>query len=180
MVGVTCTGCGAYVTVRGLVKCPICRIPMKPIIGDYQARPEVPPTAPMPLPIVPPPIKVAHVMSLTDWVAVITIPAIVILIFLIAYRVIVPSESQLQDRAINSVLYQCQKYIYSLALYGGSDMPPYTQNHGRKDEFYFAWPRGSFEFANAFGGREKMSASCTGTISTGEIKHLTLNAKDIL
>lgn len=180
MAGVTCIGCGAHVTVRGLLKCPICQIPMKPIIGDYQARSEAqaieaPPRQP---PI--PKVKVAHVMSLMDWFAAITVSALAVLICLIVYRVIVPSESQLQDRAVSSALYQCQKHIHSLATFGGSDMPPPTANNGANDEFYFAWPRGSFEFANAFGGREKMSASCLGTVSTGEIKQLTLNAKDIL
>jgi hypothetical protein len=119
-------------------------------------------------------------LSAKDWLAIIALSALVILIGLIVYRVAVPSESQLHDRAVSAALYKCQRAIQSIAQYGGADMPPYTRNYGKGDEFYFAWPRGSFEFANAFGAREKMSASCNGILSTGEIKNLTVNGKDFL
>lgn len=172
MAGITCTGCGAHVTVRGLTKCPICRIPMSPI---SDARVKV--LAPTPSP---PRERAAYATTAKDWFTIITLSAIAILIVLIIYRVAIPSDSQIRDRAVSAALYQCQRAIHLTAQYGNADMPPYVKNYGRDDEFYFAWPRGSFEFANGFGAREKMSASCNGILSTNEIKSLTVNGKDIL
>lgn len=123
---------------------------------------------------------VAYVLSAKDWFTIIILSTIAVLIVLNIYRVAVPSESKIRDRAVSAALYQCQRAIQLTAQYGDADRPPYTKNYGRADEFYFAWPRGSFEFTNGFGAREKMSASCNGVLSTGEIKSLTVNSNDIL
>jgi hypothetical protein len=190
MAGVTCTGCGAHVTVRGLTKCPICGIPMEPILDERIKTATRPAPVRESVRVMPPPTVLAapsparpHGASLLgakEWFAIIVLSAIAILVGLIAYRVAVPSESKLRDRAVSAALYQCQRAIQMTAQYGGADLPPYAKNNGGKDEFYFTWPRGSFEFSNGFGAREKMSASCTGDLTTGEIKHLTVNAKDII
>lgn len=179
--GVTCTGCGAHVTVRGLDQCPICRIPIAPIV-DARITPNAPPPTPSPsLPLRAGKVKmVSAPMSGKDWFAIITISVIVIFVCLIIYRVIVPSSEKLHDRAVGAALLNCQQTIKLTAQYGDAETPPYAKNYGKGDEFYFAWPRGSFEFTNGFGAREKMSASCIGVISTGEIKQLTINAKDIM
>jgi len=110
----------------------------------------------------------------------VTISAIVVFVLLIVYRLVVPSESKLHDRAVSAALLACQQRIAGLADYGGAETPPYAKNHGKGDEFYFAWQRGSFHFRNGFGAEVPMSASCTGVVSTGEIQHLTLNGKNVL
>jgi hypothetical protein len=106
--------------------------------------------------------------------------AIVAALALIVYRVVVPSDQQLYERKVAQALVGCQQRIAGLAKYGNADTPPFVQNHGRDGEFYFAWPSGSFHFKNGFGAALKMSASCTGDVSTGKIKHLTLNGEDVL
>ncbi|WP_314439442.1 hypothetical protein [Massilia timonae] len=106
--------------------------------------------------------------------------AIVILAGLIVYRVAVPSESQVHDRKVSAALLACQKRIVGLVELGGAEMPPYSKNWAKGDEFHFAWPTGSFHFKNGFGAAVPMSASCTGRISTGQIEQLTLNGKTIL
>jgi hypothetical protein len=168
MAGITCTGCGAHVTVRGLTKCPICRIPMKPVL-DSRIKTAAPSKSP-----------VTTSPSPKGWLAIIAFSVIAILIGLIGYRVAVPSESKLNDEAVSAALYQCQRAIQLTAQYGDSELPPYVKNYGTKGEFYFAWPRGSFKFSNGFGAKMPMSASCIGSLVTGEIKSLTINAKDVL
>ena len=59
-------------------------------------------------------------------------------------------------------------------------MPPYSKNWGKGDEFYFAWPTGSFYFKNGFGASVPMSASSIGRISTEQVEQLTLNGKTIV
>lgn len=104
------------------------------------------------------------------------------MVILIGYSIAVPSPEKVRKQAVDKALVACQLAIKSLAQYGGADLPPYVPNNarGQDDEFYFAWPRGSFEFTNGFGAREKMSASCTGTLSTGKITSLTVNGKDVI
>jgi hypothetical protein len=160
---------------------------MRPVLDDRikSAAPNPAPRTP-PSPAIaaswpaPPGAQVAHVFSAKDWFAIIVLSAIAILIGLIIYKVAAPSESKTRDQAVSTALYQCQRAIHSTAQYGGADTPPFAKNYGKGDEFYFAWPRGSFEFANGFGAHEKMSASCNGILSTGEIKGLTVNGKNIL
>src|SRR5690606_14547502 len=82
--------------------------------------------------------------SAVDWFGMVTISAIVVFVLLIVYRVVVPSESKLHDRAVSAALLACQRRIAGLADYGGAETPPYATNHGKGDEFYFAWQRGSF------------------------------------
>jgi type II secretory pathway pseudopilin PulG len=97
----------------------------------------------------------------------------------IGYRLVVPSAEQEQSRQVRQALAACQQAIRAQARYGGADAPPYTSNHGTGDEFYFAWPTGSFAFTNGFGAPEKMSASCIGDLRTGTITQLTLNGQTI-
>ncbi|WP_305821350.1 hypothetical protein [Massilia brevitalea] len=119
-------------------------------------------------------------MSTRDILTWAALGSIAILIALIAYRVVVPSEETLHARKISAALFQCQQRIVGLAEYGDAETPPYVANYGTKGEFYFAWQRGSFHFKNGYGAPEKMSASCIGDLETGEIKQLTVNAKTIL
>jgi hypothetical protein len=105
---------------------------------------------------------------------------IVILLGLILYRAIVPSEQQIHARKVSQALADCQQRILATAQYGDAETPPHTENHGSQGEFYFAWPTGSFHFKNGFGVPLKMSASCAGDLTSGEIKQLTVNDKDIL
>lgn len=181
MTGIDCAKCGAHVTVRGLRWCPICRAPMKPLPSNAEiAHAAAKPIHAAHIRPVPEPRKspARYKYTVRDWIAIICVPAILICIGLIAYRAFVPSDSQRHDRAISEALQLCQRAITSIAEYGAADTPPYTQNYGKQDEFYFAWPKGSFEFTNGFGARVKMSASCIGKVSTGEITSLTVNGKD--
>lgn len=91
----------------------------------------------------------------------------------------VPSESQVHDRKVNTGLLACQQRIAGLAEFGAAEMPPHTKNWGKGDEFYFAWPTGSFHFENGLGASVPMSASCVGFVTTSEIRHLTVNGRDI-
>jgi hypothetical protein len=99
---------------------------------------------------------------------------------MIGSRIISPSPEQIQDRKVAAALLACQKQIIAHSKFGDAEQPPFSQNHGSGNEFYFAWPTGSFHFKNGFGASVKMSASCIGDLSTGEIKALTLNGKDVL
>ena len=119
-------------------------------------------------------------MSIRDTLTWAALGSIALLIALIAYRVVVPSEETLHARKVSAALFQCQQLILGQATYGDAETPPYAPNYGKKGEFYFAWQRGSFHFKNGYGAPEKMSASCTGDLSTGEITHLTVNAKTII
>lgn len=110
----------------------------------------------------------------------VTVSAIVVFVLLIVYRVAVPSESKLRERAVAAALFACQQRIHALADYGDADMPPYTKNWGKGDEFYFAWGSGTFHFKNGFGASVPMSASCTGKVPTQTIEHLTINGKDVI
>ena len=119
-------------------------------------------------------------MTMRDFLTWAMLGSIALLVALIAYRVVVPSEETLHARKVSAALLQCQQRILGLAEYGDAETPPYVPNYGTKGEFYFAWQRGSFHFKNGYGAPEKMSASCTGDLSTGEITHLTVNAKTII
>lgn len=164
MPAAVCTECGAHVAIDGATNCPRCN-------GRLQN-----PTDTHPAQFA----SASSAMGFSAWLGLLALGVIVALLGLIVYRLIVPSEESIRRELTVAALIKCQRAIQSVAQYGDADTPPYAQNHGKGDEFYFAWPRGSFEFANGFGAREKMSASCTGTLSTGEIKSLTINGKDII
>jgi len=95
-------------------------------------------------------------------------------------RVEAPGESSVHGHKVPAGLAADQQRIARLAEHGAAEMAPYSKNRADSDEFYFAWQRGSFHFKNGFNASVPMSASCTGVVSTGEIKHLTLNSKDII
>lgn len=84
------------------------------------------------------------------------------------------------ERRVSDALHKCQQLILATAQYGDANRPPPTSNHGKDDEFYFAWPKGSFEFTNGFGAKVRMSASCMGSIATGAVTSLTINGKQII
>lgn len=189
MAAIQCPGCKAYISASGLTHCPRCQTVMPrpamremkkpaPILatGANPGRPAAHAHASVPASAAP--VKRKH--SAMDWFAMIIIPTIVVLVLLVIYRVVVPSEAELHKRAVSAALFACQKHIHGLAEYRDADMPPYTKNWGKGDEFAFSWQRGSFHFKNGFGTAVPMSASCTGVVSTGEIRHLTLNSKDII
>lgn len=181
MSGTDCEKCGAHVTVKGLNWCPLCRAPMKPLPGrvnEPRGNGQPAPAAhakPSP-PVFRAPVR--YKFSGRDWFALVCVSAIVILLVMIVYRVIVPSDSKRHDDAVREALHLCQSAITSVAEFGAAETPPYAQNYGKQDDFYFAWPKGSFEFTNGFGAKVKMSASCNGKVSTGQITSLTVNGKD--
>ncbi|WP_409266854.1 hypothetical protein [Massilia sp. BHUDP2] len=113
------------------------------------------------------------------WFSYTILVVIAVLVILIGYRVVVPSEEKKHAQKVSAALLNCQQRIAGLAEYGGAEAPPYTKNYGKGDEFYFAWGRGSFHFQNGFGAKVPMSASCIGSVSTGQIEQLTLNGKTI-
>lgn len=178
MAGVKCAKCKAYITVRGLSKCPICQGPIEPIAdsrlshlqaGKASKSKAAAPTHP------------ATKLPLGQWIGLICICGIVGSVAVIFWSIANPSPEKLRKRALAEALVKCQYAIKSTAAHGGAELPPYAKNYGTAaDEFYFAWPRGAFEFQNGFGGKEQMSASCIGVLSSGTITQLTVNGKDII
>ena len=179
MPAVQCPSCKAHISVPGLYDCPLCKGPLPtPFVEKKNA-------------VVPPPVYGAAPsftaskptsQSARNVLVLAGAGALVFCVGVIIYSVVFPSAEKQRKAAIGKALVACQYAIKALAQYGNADLPPYVPNHARSqdDEFYFAWPRGSFEFANGFGAREKMSASCTGTLSTSTIKSLTVNGKDVI
>ena len=168
MAAIQCPGCKAHITVPGLINCPRRQTFMDPpFLREHQAK-----------------AAAAHcrpsLLGPREWFAFGALAAIVALVGLIVYRVAVPNESQVHDRKVSAALLACQQRIAGLAEFGGAEVPPYSKNWVKGDEFHFAWPTGSFHFRNGFGAAVPMSASCTGVVSTGEIQHLTLNSKDVI
>jgi hypothetical protein len=165
MAAIQCPGCKAHLSVPGLVNCPRCQ--------TYLSPPHLAPTrAPAP--------PLMTKAKATNLLGMVVIAGIGISVAAIVYRLAFPSQEDVRAKASSQALVGCQFAIQSAAQYGGADLPPPVQNGSRPqdDEFYFAWPPGSFEFSNGFGAKEKMSASCIGTLSTGAIKQLTINGKD--
>lgn len=164
MPAIQCPGCRAHLSVRGLVNCPRCQAYLNP--PHHQVAQTTP--------------NRSAGTSPTTVFSFLALAAIVAGIVALAFSVVSPSAERVKGRLVTAALTQCQNAIRSAAQYGDAELPPYTANHGKDDEFYFAWPSGSFIFTNGFGGKVKMSASCTGSISNGKIEHLTLNGKDII
>ncbi|WP_314435859.1 hypothetical protein [Massilia timonae] len=160
MASIQCPGCKAHITVPGLINCPRCQTFMDPPFLRERAAAEAAATARVRGPGLGP----------KEWLGLVSLGAIIILAGLIVYRVAIPSASQVHDRAVSAALLACQQRIAGLAEFGGAEMPPYSKNWGKGDEFYFAWQRGSFHFKNGFGASVPMSASCVGTVSTQTIK----------
>ena len=160
---IQCKACNVPLPA-GLIDCPVCE---NPVDGSPRKIGKAPIAVPK------------GVLGWREWLGLICIGAIVVFIGLIVYRKMVPSDAQVYDQQVRNVRLKCQTTIASLAKFGGSDTPPYVVNVGNGDAFRFVWPRGSFEFTNGFGAREKMSATCSGVISTGEIKTLTINDKQV-
>lgn len=117
-------------------------------------------------------------LTVSERIGLVAIIGSVAFIGLIVYFAAFPSTEKKRHEGVMQALAQCQSAIKSVAKYGNAETPPYIDNYGRGDEFYFVWPSGSFHFANEFGAQEKMSASCIGVISTGLITQLTINGKD--
>lgn len=165
MKAVQCKGCGAFLSIKGLVNCPRCQAYLDP--PDHAKQNEA---------------KSVNGLKMSEWLGVLALIGIAAMIALIIKLVFFPSAEKTREdskrQRIIAALTQCQNAIKSTAKYGGAESPPYAQNHGSGDEFYFAWPTGSFHFTNGFGAREKMSASCIGSLSTGSITQLTINGKD--
>lgn len=167
MAATKCTGCGAHIAVRGLSSCPKCSAPIAALADERVRGNSVPVSGQISTGRI-------YILPIVGMVAAISLLA------LFGWRIMNPSEEKLRARAISVALANCQTAIASTAKFGNSDTPPAAKNYGSTDdEFYFAWPRGSFEFSNAFGGRVKMSASCTGKLTPFEIQHLTINGADI-
>lgn len=169
MASIQCPGCNAHITVPGLINCPRCQTFMDPpFLREHQAKAAAAAS------------NRPSLLGPREWFAFAALTAIVALVGLIVYRVAVPSGSQVHDRAVSAALLACQQRIAGLAEFGGAEMPPYSKNWAKGDEFHFAWPAGSFHFKNGFGALVPMSASCIGSASTGEIQQLTVNGRDII
>lgn len=169
MASIQCPGCEAHITVPALINCPRCQTFMDPPFLRERAAAEAAAAARVR----------GSVLGPKEWLGLVCLGAIIVLVGLIGYRVAVPSESQVHDRKVSAALLACQQRIAGLAEFGGAEMPPYSKNWARGDEFSFSWPRGSFHFKNGFGAPVSMSASCTGIVSTQTIEHVTLNGKDM-
>jgi|GEM_PF-3352720 len=188
MATIQCSGCKAHLSITGSLACPRCQTPLpasKKLAEKSQSsrRPgsltssvESELASGAPLTKQPAPASTAA----KDIFAYTVLGAIVVCIVLIAYRVIVPSDETVHARKVSAALLACQQRIAGLAEFGGADQPPYAKNYGKGNEFYFAWSRGTFHFTNAFGARVAMSASCVGDVDSGQIKHMTLNGKDVI
>lgn len=170
MAAVQCPGCNAHLSVKGLVNCPLCQAYLNP--PHHRGAPPAAPTG----------CKAGTLEARgtppLQWLAVVALTAAALAVIVMIASVAFPSAEKIRHRQVMSALTQCQRAVQSTAKYGEADQPPYTENHGSADEFYFAWPAGSFYFSNAFGARMKMSASCVGAVSTGTITQLTVNGKD--
>lgn len=90
-----------------------------------------------------------------------------------------PVARQSADGAMEA-LAACQRAIRDAAAYKVIKGPGHAANHGRGDEFYFAWPRGKIVLQNAFGADVASSAACIGSISRCVITDLTINGEDAL
>jgi len=168
MASIQCPGCEAHITVPGLINCPRCQTFMDPpFLREHQAQLAAATHAKTSL------------VGPREWLGFSVLAAVALLVGLLAYRAAVPSESQLHDRKVGAALLACQQRIAGLAEFGGAEMPPYSKNWGKGDEFCFAWPAGSFHFKNGLGASVPMSASCTGIVSSQTIEHVTLNGKDM-
>jgi hypothetical protein len=124
--------------------------------------------------------KVKPVSGMNTALGLVAIGVIALFVCAFIYHVINPTADDVHRNKAMAALGRCQEAIHALAEYGGADTPPYTKNWGKGNEFYFAWPRGSFEFTNGFGAKVKMSASCSGDLETGVITDLTVNGKDVI
>lgn len=172
MASIQCSGCKAHITVPGLINCPRCQTFLDPPFLRERAAADAKAAARA--------AAARQLLGPKEWLGLAVLAAVIVGMLSIGYRVLQPSESQVQDRNVMAALFACQQRITGLAEYGEADTPPYSKNFGKGDEFYFAWQRGSFHFKNGFGASVPMSASCVGSVSTGEIQHLTVNGKDVI
>jgi hypothetical protein len=171
MASIQCSGCKAHITVPGLINCPRCQTFLDPPFLRERAAADAKAA-----------VRAAAARQLLgpkEWLGLAVLAAVIVGMLSIGYRVLQPSESQVHDRNVMSALLACQQRITGMAEYGEAETPPYSKNFGKGDEFYFAWQRGSFHFKNGFGASVPMSASCIGSVSTGEIQQLTVNGKII-
>lgn len=167
MAAVKCVNCGSYSSIKGASTCPKC--------GNALIAPSTENTTAINNTIATTPKG----MTAGEWIGAIALLTIIGLIAFIIWMVAVPSEEKKRDKLVSKALLNCQYAIRGAAKFGDAELPPYVKNHGSKNEFYFAWPNGSFHFTNGFGAKEKMSASCIGELDTGTIKSITLNGQDI-
>jgi hypothetical protein len=172
MPAIQCPGCKAHVSVKGLINCPLCQTFLDPPFLRELDKADAKKNRAI--------LSPQSVLGPKEWLGLFAIGVIMLGVAMIIYRVAVPSDAQLYDRKVSAALVACQQRIAGLAEYGDAETPPYTKNHGKGDEFYFAWGSGTFHFKNGFGASVKMSASCIGSLSTGEITQLTLSGKQVL
>jgi hypothetical protein len=173
MTAIQCPGCNAHVSVKSATNCPRCQAHLPrsapatsgngkdSALRDDGWKPSTSTAPHARHATVAPAVSTAAPTSSNarNVFAYAVLGAIAVLIALIAYRLVVPSEDKLYARKVSAALLQCQQRIAGLAEFGGAETPPYTKNYGKADEFYFAWQRGSFHFMNGSGAQEKMSAS---------------------
>jgi hypothetical protein len=172
MAAVECPGCKANITVPDLINCPLCQTPLNPpFLRELREKETRANRAAA---------NAERIQGAKQWLILAVFGVVIALAGYLVYSVVVPNEGQLQARKVSAALLACQQRIAGLAEYGEGETPPYVKNFGKGDEFYFAWQRGSFHFKNGFGASVPMSASCIGSVSTGEIQQLTVNGKTML
>lgn len=176
MAAIKCRKCNTYISVRGIAKCPKCQTEFA---TEDTTKIEAKVAGRTPLAGA---TQTGNHSSSPVWLGFVVLGGIVISAAAIITSLLSSSPEKQRKELIGLALVKCQYAVQSTAKFGGGDLPPYVKNNSRDmdDEFNFGWPRGSFYFTNGFGAREAMSASCTGTLSTGKIMNLTINAKDML
>ena len=166
MTAIQCPSCKAYISVAKATNCPRCQTALSQVSVNHSNKAPMTPAR-------------NGALTARDWLNIGLIAALLVMMAIVAVGLFLPSESKIHNQKVSTALLACQQRLSKYAKYGESETPPYVENHGGGDEFYFAWPTGSFHFKNGFGTSIPMSASCIGTLSTGEIKQVTLNGKDI-
>ena len=164
-----CAGCGTFLTGKYLTTCPRCGTAFNPADRYKKTQATLPASIPS---------ASISSRSSSESIGRIIIVSVTVVAAVAIYANWSPSTNRQQAIDISSSLRVCQDAILSQAKFGDSETPPAVPNHGSGDEFYFAWPHGSFHFKNGFNASVKMSASCIGKISTGQITSLTVNGQD--
>jgi hypothetical protein len=178
MATIQCPGCNAHLSVKGLVNCPLCQTYLNPP-HHRTITPATHGTRPVHLDAQTAP-RLSTTFGWAEWLGAATLAGIAAMVVVLIYTATFPSAEKIRDRQVSAALAQCQHAIRAHAQYGEAETPPYVPNHGRDDEFHFAWAPGAFHFTNGFGAKVRMSASCNGNVSSGKIQSLTLTGKDLL
>lgn len=89
-----------------------------------------------------------------------------------------PAVTDRKTELVAAALATCQKRIAASGKYDSVPVPPPAKNYGTPGNFYFVWPKGSFQVMNDEGTQLPASATCRGHLDTGLITELSLNGKE--